>query len=306
MKIKRLICFMLMLIMAISICSCSDKNNDLIEYEAEIYFMEAGKNNLEAERVKLYVSTMDKVYESIINKMLEGPTSQTLMKIMPEGTKLLSNKLEGTVITLDFSKEIYTPDESRNILIRTAILKTMTAVEGIDGVELLVEGEKMRDSDGGEIEILLKDNIVYDTEPEMAEMKYIKLYFSDAKAEKLVAEAREISISQKETMEMRILKELIAGPVNQKLSKTIPAETKILSVETKEGVCFVNLSQEFKTRHSGGSAGEIMTVYSIVNSLTELEHIDKVQFLVEGQKLEVFIHMIFNEPFIRDSELIQK
>ena len=107
-------------------------------------------------------------------------------------------------------------------------------------------------------------------------------------------------------MEMRIIKDLLKGPVNPTLMKTIPGETKIISVETKEGVCFVNLSQEFKSRHTGGSAGEMMTVYSIVNSLTELENVDKVQFLVEGQKLEVFIHMIFNEPFVRDPELIQK
>ena len=49
-----------------------------------------------------------------------------------------------------------------------------------------------------------------------------------------------------------------------------------------------------------------MTVYSIVNSLTEISGVDKVQFLIEGQKKDVFIHLIFNEPFSRDQELIQK
>ena len=59
------------------------------------------------------------------------------------------------------------------------------------------------------------------TEPETEEKKYIKLYFSDLKSEKLIAEAREITVSQKETMEMRVLKELVKGPVNPKLMKTI-------------------------------------------------------------------------------------
>ena len=49
----------------------------------------------------------------------------------------------------------------------------------------------------------------------------------------------------------------------------------------------------------------MLTIYSVVNSLTELPHIDKVQFLIEGQKVEVFKHMIFNEPFVRDDEIIK-
>ena len=40
-----------------------------------------------------------------------------------------------------------------------------------------------------------------------------------------------------------------------------------------------------------------MTIYSIVNTLTELDNIQRVQFLIEGQKSESFIHMMINEPF---------
>ena len=164
----------------------------------------------------------------------------------------------------------------------------------------------MKNTYGEEIGILNKEDIVFETELEIEEKKYIKLYFSDLNSEHLIAEAREITVSPKETMEMRIIKELLKGPVNPNLMKTIPSETKILSVETKEGICFVNFSQEFRTRHTGGSAGEMMTVYSIVNSLTEIDGVEKVQFLIEGQKKDVFIHLIFNEPFSRDQELIQK
>lgn len=303
---KKIISLLLVLLLMTGICSCSDKAKDMIEYEAEIYYADAGKNSLSAEKVTIKVNTMDELYEAVLNKMLEGPASQNHRRVIPADTKLLGVGLKASVLTIDFSKEIEVENESESILIRTAILRTMTAMSEINAVELLVEGEKMKNTYGEEIGVLNKEDIVYDTELEIEEKKYIKLYFSDLKSENLIAEAREITVSQKETMEMRILKELLKGPVNPNLMKTIPSETKILSVETKEGVCFVNLSQEFKIKHSGGSAGEMMTVYSIVNSLTELENVDKVQFLVEGQKLDVFIHMIFNEPFVRDPELIKK
>ena len=303
---KKILCVFLSLVLLLSLCSCGNNNKDLMEYEAELFFAGSGKTQLASEKVKIYVETLDKIYEAVVNKLLEGPSSQNLVRIIPEGTKLLSAKLSDDILTLNFSKEIYAEEESENILIRTSIVSTMAVMKEINGVELLVEGKPMKDSDGEEVGILGSEDIVHDTEPETEEKKYIKLYFSDLKSEKLIAEAREITVSQKETMEMRVLKELVKGPVNPKLMKTIPAETKILSAETKEGICFVNFSQEFRTRHTGGSAGEMMTVYSIVNSLTEIDGVEKVQFLIEGQKKDVFIHLIFNEPFSRDQELIQK
>ena len=303
---KKIISLLMAVLLMMGVCACSDKGNNMIEYEAEIYYADVGKNSLSAEKVKVKVNTINELYDAVLSKMLEGPVSQSLMPVIPAGTKVLGVELKDKLLTIDFSKEIYVENESESILIRTSILRTMTAMNEITAVELLVEGEKMKNTYGEEIGILNQEDIVYDTELEIEEKKYVKLYFSDLKSENLIAEAREITVSPKETMEMRIIKELLKGPVNPNLMKTIPGETKILSVETKEGVCFVNLSQEFKSRHTGGSAGEMMTVYSIVNSLTELENVDKVQFLVEGQKLEVFIHMIFNEPFVRDPELIQK
>ena len=79
-----------------------------------------------------------------------------------------------------------------------------------------------------------------------------------------------------------------------------------MSVETKEGVCFVNLSKEFITKHPGGTSAEIMTVYSIVNSLTELINVNKVQFLIDGEIKELFNHIVINEPLERDVSYIIK
>ena len=48
----------------------------------------------------------------------------------------------------------------------------------------------------------------------------------------------------------------------------------------------------------------MLTVYSIVNSLCELDHIDKVQFLFEGEKLDDHKGSIdFKTPFTAVSSL---
>jgi spore germination protein GerM len=60
----------------------------------------------------------------------------------------------------------------------------------------------------------------------------------------------------------------------------------------------LDFSRELQTNHSGGSAGELLTVYSIVNTLAENIHgISRVQILVEGNEVETLAgHLDLREP----------
>jgi spore germination protein GerM len=113
----------------------------------------------------------------------------------------------------------------------------------------------------------------------------VTLYFGGKAALYLVPEEREITKGT-ETLESAIIAELIKGPQNADLFRTIPEGTKLLSVSVLDGTAYVNFSKELKTKHWGGSAGETMTIYSVVNSLAVLPGIQKVQFLLEGDKQE--------------------
>jgi len=128
----------------------------------------------------------------------------------------------------------------------------------------------------------------------------LTLYFGDKQAEYLIPESREITKGN-ETLESAIITELIKGPQKPELSRTIPEGSKLLSVSVVNGVAYVNFSKELQTKHWGGSAGETMTVYSIVNSLGILPGIQKVQFLIEGDKQEsIFGHMDTSIPIDPD------
>ncbi len=51
-------------------------------------------------------------------------------------------------------------------------------------------------------------------------------------------------------------------------------------------------------KHTGGEREELLTIYSIVNSLCKLDQIDRVQFLVEGKKLDTYKdNLQFKTPF---------
>lgn len=136
----------------------------------------------------------------------------------------------------------------------------------------------------------------------------IILYFSDKEFGNLIPEKREVS---KESIlknpEETIINELIKGPINQMLLPTIPKGTKLLSLTKTDNTVTVNFSKEFVENHPGGSAAETLTIYSIVNSLTELKDVEKIQFLIEGKKREEYKgHYQFDIPFTRNEGLIKK
>ncbi|MCK4259317.1 MAG: GerMN domain-containing protein [Halanaerobiales bacterium] len=120
----------------------------------------------------------------------------------------------------------------------------------------------------------------------------VKLYFAVEDGAGLRAESRKVMGDLKEGA----LEELIKGPANSKLSTTIPNEVRVLNIKVTDELCVVNFNEKLVTNHWGGSTGEILTVYSIVNTLCQFRDIERVQILVEGKKIETLAgHLILNE-----------
>lgn len=141
-------------------------------------------------------------------------------------------------------------------------------------------------------------------QPEQTKLK-ITLYFGDRQAMYLIPEEREV-VKGNQTLEKVVLNELIKGPQNPELVRTIPEGTKLLSAEVIDSIAYVDFSEEFKTRHWGGSAGETFTLYSVINSLAELGGIQKVQFLLEGEKMDTLAgHIDTTEPMAPQWNLVQ-
>lgn len=132
------------------------------------------------------------------------------------------------------------------------------------------------------------------------------LYFGDKQAMYLLPEKRTVRLAQDETYDERAVKELIAGPKAEDHVRTIPPEAQLLSLEIVEGVAYVNFSKEIQTKHWGGSTGEMFTIMSVVDTLTENPSIKAVQFLVEGKRVESLVgHADTTRPIERNESLIK-
>jgi spore germination protein GerM len=141
------------------------------------------------------------------------------------------------------------------------------------------------------------------------ERKEIVLYFSDSDGEYLIGEKRKI-VKRGEIKEeaKELIQELIKGPKG-KLIPTLPSHTKCLGLKINEkGMAIINFSQALTKEHPGGSSAEILTTYSIVNSLTQnFPQVKQVQILVEGKPVETMAgHLSLKQPIVSNPNLIKR
>jgi spore germination protein GerM len=124
-------------------------------------------------------------------------------------------------------------------------------------------------------------------------------YFLDDQTSSLVPERRQYGMKAKQERSEWVLNQLIKGPKRRELQRTIPKGTKLLSISVEAGVAYVNFPEEFKSKQLGGLIREAQTIDSVFLTLTQpmLDHIKKVQFLVEGEKLHSLAgYANFDEP----------
>ena len=117
-----------------------------------------------------------------------------------------------------------------------------------------------------------------------AQTRSVHLYFSDKDSQFLMAENRVLKSPQDpEFFARSIIEALIKGP-QQGLVRTLPAATAIRAIfVTQEGTCFVDLNSAVAENHPGGIQSELLTIYSIVNSLVlNVPQIKAVKILING------------------------
>jgi len=95
---------------------------------------------------------------------------------------------------------------------------------------------------------------------------------------------------------------LIEGPKTEKLQSTIPDGTRINDISINGECIHIDLSKEFINNHEGGLDNESKTIYSIVNTLTELNEVNFVRIFIDGEENLGFQdgNMNFQENFQRN------
>lgn len=157
---------------------------------------------------------------------------------------------------------------------------------------------KNREDSNNEENVIIPEEEISE---EQMRQTIVSLYFYNEEEESLVSEGR--LIDAKDLLENpyeKLMELLIEGPESQSLVATIPEGTIINGTELKGDVLYLDLSSEFVDNHEGGEEKESTTIYSIVNTMTNLTEVNAVKILIDGEENQSFNDNLikFNDPFV--------
>lgn len=277
---KKILCFILCLTMILSITGCGGKKEKKGEYQ--IYYLNMDMSKLVAESYDGVAVENKELADELLLRLQSAPKSSKLRKTIPENIKVNSFILHGPYLYVDFSEEYKELEKTEELLIRAAVVKTLIQAGVCSLVTFTVDSEPLLTEDGTLVGTMSEDSFVENPGKQINSSieTTLTLYFSNKNGTELVKEKRNVHHSTNVSMEKLIMEQLIEGPKKSGTLSTVPAGTKLISASVVDGVCYVNLSDSIKNQNA--EVNEEIILYSIVNSLTEVQGVTKVQISING------------------------
>lgn len=229
-----------------------------------------------------------RLVEELIGVLSTDSGDVELLKPIPEGVEVTDTRLDGNDLKVSFNEAYRTMEAVPEILCRLALVQTLTQVDGVDCLEFFVEDEPLVDTQGNEVGRMTTDDFVVNPGEQINSIQHaqLELYFSNPSGDGLVLETQRVYYNSNVSLEKLVIEHLLAGPQTEDAIASLPQETKLVNVSVADRICYVSLDSGFRTQNY--NVQEAIVIYSLVDSLTALPHIDKVQISVNGDTSGVY------------------
>lgn len=283
-SVKRVFVLFLVVITVLMACTgCSKKKEKKNASNIYLYYTDKNQTRLTS---LIYTpnktATLD-VVEEVLKEMNKTSTEPNMVTAKPENVSIYGYELSDRMLTINFSTSYQEMNRVTELLCRSAIVLTMTQIEGIDYVAFTINNGPLLDSKNNPVGSMKASDFVDNGESNINSFQKIRieLYFADSTGKWLEPVTYEGICEQNTSVEKLIIEKLIEGPTQKQYQRTLPSGLRLNSVLTKDGICYVNFDPAFLTGSVDVSAE--LELYSIVNSLSELSYINKVQISINGE-----------------------
>lgn len=254
---------------------------------------------------------------SVTKQNVEGPVDkesvrQTLQRLIDtsiddsEDAAVLANvksvhfHVDNDLVNVDFDESIYDFDNYGIILIVSECSKELCKIDNVNYVSFTANGIPLHDSKNVAYGVFDANSFV---ENEGAlinayERAELQLYFANEDGSKLVERRESLVYSSNIGRDRLVVEKVIEGPLSSGAYPTVNPNTKINVVTTRDGVCYVDLSSDFLNKTT--NVTDEVLIYSLVNSLTNLTGVNKVQIMIDGKSEEESVKNLFE----RNLELV--
>ncbi|SDB62391.1 GerMN domain-containing protein [Butyrivibrio sp. INlla16] len=308
--LKRLVNLILCLMLVVlCMTSCANQAKEDDPNRVQVYYLKSDENGMVCEdyHVLSDMTNTKAVIEELLAKMRTMPEKLEYEAPIYGPVNLLSYKINGDVLTLNFSSTYTTTEKTTEILDRAAMVRTLTQVPGIQYVTFTVENTPLLDSNGNIIGNMSADNFVYNAGNEINTYEKVELilYFATDDGEELIPVYRSVVYNSNILMQRLAIEQLLKGPNTDLALPTLNPQTKINSVSVRDGVCYVDFDEGILTQV--GNISPKAALYSLVNTICETADVNKVQISVNGQTSATFMENVsLDTIFERNLDIVRE
>lgn len=253
---------------------CTTRNQEINAVEEEhvysLYFLD----NNEFYTVEYYSETEDatSLTAELLNEM--G---------LEEGSVIVTNSnVSNGVAYIYFNSAYDTMDNVYEVLFRASVVKTVSQLEDVNYVYFYVDNKPLTYDNGQIVGLMAADDFIADSDSNLDSLLWttLTLYFADEDKRLLVENQMDVAYSRTMSLEKIVVEQLIQGPENEECYSVLPSTVKVISATVRDGICYVNFDASFAQVKTDVPFDVAM--YAIINSLCELNSVNKVQFQLNG------------------------
>jgi spore germination protein GerM len=218
----------------------------------------------------------------LLELYLQGPAHQNLENPLPDNCPVPNWELSDGTLFLSFSQELAQLTGMDLTLAASCLARTFLELTGAETLVLTADGKLLN----GEAALVLSRDQLILRDDSMDQLRgEHTVYYTGVDRRYLIGHSVNVNLENREELPGLLLEQMLTVPQDTELRSLIPSGTKIRSVRVEDGLCTVDLSQEFESRRSFSQTGQLLSLMGIVNTLCNLNEIDQVTFLVEGDPL---------------------
>ena len=274
---RKKIVFLLAFLCILLLAGCSN-GKETSKYNIE--YLNKDKTGIAEMPYDASATTTDALIEEFFAALSSDPDNVEYRKPIPNDVEITKYSLDGALLTIYFDVDYLNMKEVEEVLCRAAVVRTMTQISGIDCVSFYVDEKPLTDVNGKMVGTMYAESFVENPGEQINTIQNtnLTLYFSNQAGDGLVKETRRVHYSSNISLEKLIMEQLLEGPESKNARSAIPSGTKLMSVSL--------VDENFKNQDY--SVNEAIVIYSIVDSLSELSSISKVQISVNGDTSGVY------------------
>ena len=239
--------------------------------------------------------------QQLLELYFQGPESPELEAPFPRETQVVDWSLEDQILRITLN-EAFAQLSGIELTVacgciaRTFLELTDASAVQISAADALLGPEGSITMTGESLQ--LADDAIDKLRTELT------LYYTDEDRRYLIGQTISINLAAQDDIVGYLVEQLKTAPTGMGLVSALPRNTNLLESTVENGICTLNFSSEFEANAFSSGIAQRTTLLSLVNTLTQLENIDRVEFRLDGNLLARYHQINISTALVFDESII--